>query len=196
MKTTPPPWAEASLRLFLSPDAFASVSGDLLEQYRDSIHPTRGPRGADRWYMKQVLGFVWRGTGLWAGLFACAFVGRTAFDWLQPTTDFYTRSQVSTALAAGILLAVGCWTAWRSGSFAAGPVAGFATTAFAAVMSVGGAAGLLAIWHDPLTMNSISGSGGLVEALVLPLWLILPGVVIGGIGGLAGASVRRLVRGG
>jgi len=182
------------LRLFLKRDAIACVSGDLLEQYRDSIHPARGLRGADQWYVKQVLGFVWRGARLWAALFAGAFVARTALDWLFPATDFHIRSQVSTALAAGILLAAGFWAAWRSGSFAAGAVAGFATTAFAAVLSIGCTTVLLAIWHDPQTMSSINGSGGLEEALVLPVWLVLPGVAISGIGGFAGATASRLVR--
>jgi len=38
----PPRWAEALLRAFLKPGDFESVSGDLLEQYRDSIYPARG----------------------------------------------------------------------------------------------------------------------------------------------------------
>ena len=192
MRTGPPPWSEALLRLFLRPDVFASVSGDLLEQYRDSIHPTRGMRGADFWYLTQVLGFVWRGSRQWAALFAGAFVARTALDWLRPTTDFLVRSEVSTSLAAGVLLAAGFWTAWRSGSFAAGAVAGLATTAFGALLSITDTTVLLAIWHDPHTMTSISGSGGLEEALALPVWLILPGVVIGGVGGFAGATAHRL----
>ena len=196
MKPAPPPWAEALLRLFVSLDTFASVSGDLLEQYRDSIHPARGPRGADKWYRTQVLGFVWRGSRLWAALFAGAFVARTTLDWLRPTTDFLMRSEVSTALAAGILLAAGFWTAWRSGSFAAGAAAGLATTVIAAVLSIGGTTVLLAIWHDPHTMTSIRGSGGLEEALMLPVWLVLPGVAIAGVGGLVGAATKRLARSG
>jgi hypothetical protein len=193
--TSPPNWAEALLRLFLKRDVFASVSGDLLEQYRDSILPGRGLQRADQWYVTQVLGFVLRGTFLWAALFAGAFVARTAFDWLQPTTDFYTRSEVSTALAAGILLTAGFWTAWRSGSFAAGAAAGLATTVIAAVLSVGGTSVLLAIWHDPQTMTAVSGSGGLEEAVLLPAFLVLPGIALSGMGGLAGATARRLVRG-
>jgi hypothetical protein len=191
--TTPPIWAEALLRLFLRPNVFASVSGDLLEQYRDSIHPARGRRGADRWYVQTVLGYVWRVTRLWAALFATAFVARNALDLLVPTTDFHTRSQVSTALAVGILLASGFWIAWRSGSFAAGAAAGIATTAIAAVLSVGGTAILLAIWHDPPAIAAINGSGGLDEALLLPAWLMLPGLVVSGLGGLIGATAKRLV---
>jgi hypothetical protein len=189
---TPPKWAEALLRLFLRPEVFASISGDLLEQYRDSLYPARGQHWADMWYVKQVLGVVLRGTRLWAALFAGAFVARTALDWLVPTTDFHTRSEVSTALAAGILIVSGFRAAWRTGSFAAGAAAGIATTAVAAVLSISGTALLLAIWHDSRTVAAINGSGGLEEALLLPVWLILPGVALGGIGGLVGATAKRL----
>jgi hypothetical protein len=194
MRTEPPVWAEALLRIFLRPDAFASISGDLLEQYRDSVLPARGLVHADRWYLKQVLGFVLRRTLPWASLFALAFVARGAFDVLLPTTDFHTRSEVSTAIAAGLLLAAGFSTAWRSRSFSAGAAAGFATTAAACVLSIGGNAVLLALWHDPRVMSAIAASGGVGEAFVLPVMLILPGIVLGGIGGIAGAGTNRLWR--
>jgi hypothetical protein len=190
---TPPKWAEALLRLFLRSDVFASVSGDLLEQYRDSIHPARGQRRADRWYVTQVLGFVWRAERLWAALFAGAFLARSVLDQLAPTTDFLLRSRVSTAVSAGILMAAGFRAAWRSASFAAGAAAGIATTAIAAVLSIGGNAVLLAIWHDPRTMAGIALSGGLVEAFTLPIFLILAGAAIGGAAGVVGAIVKRLV---
>ena len=194
--STPPLWAEVVLRLFLKPDVFASVSGDLLEQYRDSIQPARGTQGADAWYRIQVLGYVLRGAGPWAALFAFAFVARTAFDWLWPTTDFHTRSQVSTALAIGIMVVAGFWTAWRSGSFAAGAVAGIATMVMAAALNIGGIAILFALWHDPGTIAAIDGSGGLEEAFVLPFFLVLPGVMLASFGGLLGAAARRLVHAG
>ena len=44
----PPAWAERVLRLVVRHDHFADVAGDLLETYRDTIHPTRGRRRADR----------------------------------------------------------------------------------------------------------------------------------------------------
>src|SRR5205085_1777641 len=56
----PPAWAEAVLRLVLSAKDRETVSGDLLEAYRDSIRPTRRQPAADCWYVRQVLGFVWR----------------------------------------------------------------------------------------------------------------------------------------
>src|SRR5262245_29028253 len=98
MRTAPPRWAEALLRIYLRPEAFATISGDLLEQYRDSILPARGQARADQWYVAQVLGFVFSAARLWATLFAGAFVARTALDWLRPTADFHLRSDVSTLL--------------------------------------------------------------------------------------------------
>ena len=107
-------WADALLRLFVAPENVDDVSGDLLEEYRDSVLPRSGQRRADRWYVRQVLGFVWRGTGLWAILFGTAFVARTALDWLAPPETFELRSTVSTALGVAILLVAGARAAWRS----------------------------------------------------------------------------------
>jgi len=57
-----------------------------------------------------------------------------------------------------------------------------------------GALGLLAVWHDPATLQAIEGSGGLGEVLLLPVLLIVPGLLLGTIGGIAGAVVHRVAR--
>jgi hypothetical protein len=88
----PPAWAEALLRISLEPSDRETVSGDLLEEYRESVIPERGSRGADTWYLRQVAGFLWRVTWFWAVLFAGASLTRTRYDWLVPTTDFVLRS--------------------------------------------------------------------------------------------------------
>jgi len=43
-------------------------------------------------------------------------------------------------------------------------------------------------------MTAIRGSGDLQESLVLPTFLIVPGMGIAGVGGVVGAIARRLVR--
>jgi hypothetical protein len=192
MSATPPRWAEGLLRVLLKPGDSDSVSGDLLEEYRDSIQPVVGQRRADWWYMTQVFGFVWRDARLWAALFGAAVVTRTAMDWVAPPIDFQTRSAVSTALGAGILLAAGFWAAWRSGSFVAGTVAGAATAGIGACVSIVGAGALLALWHDPATMQAIRGSGGLSEVFTLPLMMGVPGVLLGTLGGLVAAAIKQL----
>ena len=194
MKTNPPAWTEAILRLFLRPDLFLSVSGDLLEQYRDSILPIRGLARANAWYLKQVLGFAVRKIFPWAALFACNFVGRFAWDMLSPTTDFHMRSQITTYTSIALLVAVGFWTAWHSGSLLSGAAAGLVTVATASLLSMTGNVVLVAFWHNAAAMRAISASGGLDEAFLLPLILIVPGSILGGIGGLVGAGAKFLAR--
>jgi hypothetical protein len=51
-------WADVVLRLLLSRRDRDTVSGDLLEAYREDILPSRGLLGARLWYWRQVCGFV------------------------------------------------------------------------------------------------------------------------------------------
>lgn len=192
MNDTPPRWAEAWLRTMLRPEAFGCVSGDLLEEYREARTSGRSRREMDAWYIAQVLGFAWRSAWAWAMLMGGAFIIRTAVDWLVPTRDFSGRSLVSTLIGAGLLLAVGFCAAWRSRCLLAGAISGAAVSAVAAAISVAGAALLYAVWHDAVTRACIAASGGLGEVFSLPVLLILPGVVLGALGGAAGALARRL----
>jgi hypothetical protein len=180
------------LRVVLKPGDFDSVSGDLLEEYRESIRPARGQRRADLWYVTQVLGFVSPGARAGGALFGAAFVARDALDWFAPPSDFHARATVSTELGVGILLATGFWAAWRSRSFVGGTIAGVAAAVIGAGVSLVGAAVLLAIWHDPQTMAAIRGSGGLGEVFTMPVMMVLPGLLLGTVGGLAGAAGRKL----
>jgi hypothetical protein len=189
----PPRWAEALLRALLKAADVESVSGDLLEQYRDSIVRTRGKRRADLWYMLQVFTFVSPGVRLFAALFSAQFLGRMALDWFVPPVDFHPRSTVSTVLGVGILLAAGSWASWRSGSFSAGVVAGVLTAALGSITSIVGALLLLAFWHDSQTLAAIRGSGGLQEVFSLPLMMLLPGLLLGTGGGAASLAFKRLL---
>ena len=63
--TLPPSWAESLLRLILTPEDRDSVSGDLLEEYRESIVPSLGGT-ANRWYVRHVARYVLSATWAWA----------------------------------------------------------------------------------------------------------------------------------
>ena len=183
----PPAWAERVLRLLLKPEDRESVSGDLLEEYRDSMHRSRGVLSADIWYVRQVGGFLWRRAWLSAVLLAACVIGREWLDWwLSPTNDFYARATVSTWLAVSIFMGVGLWAAWRTRSVGAGVVAGFATGAMSAVIVDVVSAMQLAIWHDPHTMRMIAASGGVEEVFLLPPMVVVPGTICALIGGLFG----------
>jgi len=184
----PPQWAESLLRLLLKPEDQESVTGDLLEEYRETIVPERG-RAADAWYVRQVSWYVLGATWFWAVVFSGAFLARTLYDWRVPTTDFALRSVVSTWCGVSTLFLAAFWGAWRSRSLGAGVATAIVTSQIAALMSVAGAALLLAIWHDPQTQAAIVGSGGLGEVFVLPFMMIIPAVIVGAAGALAGRLV-------
>ena len=188
---TPPAWAELALRAFVSARDFESVSGDLLEDYRDDIYETRGHLRANVWYVRQVTGYAWRHAGVWVILLAVGFLSRTAMDWHMPTTDFQTRSAVSTLIAVAIFLASGFWAGWRSGSYAAGAVIALAIATLALPIQLVGAALLLAGSHGPSVLTAIRSSGGVAEAFTMPLMTVIPGVVLGAIGGVFGTKTRR-----
>ncbi len=191
--TRPPRGAEALLRLLLKPEDRESVSGDLLEEYRESIRSSRGETAADVWYLAQVAGFLWRITWMWAVVFSGANLARTLYDWFVPTNDFLARSKASTYFGVATLFVVGFSAAWRSRSFIAGPLTAAVTSQLAALLSVIGAAILLAIWHDPATQQAIIGSGGIEEVFVLPFMMIIPALIVGSVGGAAGSVTRRLL---
>lgn len=192
--TTPPEWAELILRAVLKRRDFDSVSGDLLEEYRDARYPALGREAADRWYVRQVLGFVMRSVGVWGALFGIAGLVRTAVDWLVPTHDFAVRSAVSTYIGISLLVATGFWCAWRSGSLASGVFGATLAAIIGALVDLAGAGALLAVFHDPQTMSAIEGSGGLAEVFTLPIMMIIPALVFGTLGGALGAAANAKLR--
>lgn len=133
-----------------------------------------------------------RRTWFLALLLAASSIVRDAYDWLVPTTDFATRSSITTFTGVTILLLAGFIAAWRSDSLVAGIVAGASTALVASIFSIAGAAILLAFFHDPSTMAAIEGSGGLGEVFTMPLMIIAPGTILGSVGGLAAKAVRVL----
>jgi uncharacterized membrane protein len=115
---------------------------------------------------------------------------RNAFDWFVPTTDFNTRSMVTTLTAIALFLTAGLWVSWRSGSLRSGLLAGFLSSAAAALVSIIGAACLLSFRHDQQTLLAITNSGGLGEAFELPVLLIVPATLVAALGAAAGKLLR------
>ena len=188
----PPRWAEAVLRVLMTSENAETISGDLLEQYRDSVYPSKGRRRADLWFIGQVIDFAWRATRVWVLLFAAASVGRTALDWLVPPLQFQTRSIVTTYTAISIFVICGTLAAYRTRSLRASAATGLAVGVLAAPIQMVGALLILAIWHDTQTMSAIAHSGGLGEVFQLPVFLFIPGVILALLGGLIGKAAARV----
>ena len=188
----PPQWAEALLRLLLRPEDRESVSGDLLEEYRETIVPALGP-AADGWYVRQVGSFLLRASWGWGAVLGGALVIRYVFDTLAPPTDYRIRATVlSYGIIAGCVLA-GFTTAWRTRSIRAGVLTAFGAATLGAALSIVGTAVLLAIWHDGATLEAWRSSGGLDEAFIdVPLKVVALGVVFGAIGAMPGKAAAIL----
>ncbi len=55
---TPPRFAEALLRLFLSREDAEVIAGDLEETFRTTVAPRAGTRAARFWYWRQTLSII------------------------------------------------------------------------------------------------------------------------------------------
>jgi hypothetical protein len=185
----PPRWAEALLRVLLKPRQRESVSGDLLEEYRDSIVPARG-RAADWWYIRQVIWYLLQASWVWGTLMGSALVIRYLLDTLLPPADYWLRATVLTWTILGACMLAGFVTAWRTRSMRAGVLAACTAATIGAIVSIVGAAMLLAIWHDPATLDEWRRSGGVDEAFIdVPLKVMALGLAMGSIGAALGKGV-------
>jgi hypothetical protein len=190
----PPRWAESLLRLLLKPEDRESVSGDLLEEYRETIVPTLGS-AADRWYVRQVASFLVRASWLWGGILGAALVVRYLLDTLVPPTDYFLRATILTYTIMASCLLTGFSTAWRGRSMRAGIVISFSAATIGALISIVGTGVMLAIWHDPATLDAWRRSGGLQEAFIdVPLKLVAIGVTLGFGGALFGKGMAVVSR--
>jgi hypothetical protein len=183
----PPVWAEATLRLLLRPADRESVTGDLLEEYRESIVPALGYR-ADRWYVKQLAGFLWRASWTWGALIGATLIVRYVFDTLVPATDYVQRSTIMSWTIMAVAAMAAFWNTWRTGHVRSGLLIAIAAGAIGGAISSGGSAVLLAIWHDPATIREWRNSGGFDEAFVVVPLIMIP---VGATSGMAGALLGK-----
>lgn len=188
----PPRWAELLLRLLLKPKDRESVSGDLLEEYRATIVPTRGS-AANRWYVRQVGSFLWRASWSWGALIGGALVIRYLLDTLAPPRDYWLRATILSYTVIGASLFTALCASWRTLSIRAGVLISITAATIGALLSIAGTSVMLAIWHDPATLDAWRASGGLEEAFIdVPLKLVAIGAVMGVPGALVGKLAASL----
>jgi hypothetical protein len=195
-RALPPRWADSLLLMLLPREDRESVSGDLLEEYRESIVPTLG-RAADTWYVRHVAAYVLRVTWAWAAIVGAILLTRYLFDSLVPAQYtpgvIHPRSaMMSYSLMATFALGSG-WQAWRSGHVRSGMVVALAAALFGGALSALGTLACLAVWHDPETLRAVQGSGGFAETLWgVPPLLIPIGLTTGSTGAIAARLVKAL----
>lgn len=193
---TPPAWAEAVLASMLSPADRDAVTGDLLEQHRDTVEPQRGRAAANRWYVRQVAGFAWRRHQAWVVLLVVLFFGRSAYDALVPTATFSTRALVTTWTLMVLWAGIGFVAVWQARLFRAGLIAGAVTSVTAGVLTTAGSLlgyGWFTLTPQRSLLNPFEHHGGLQEMLLLPFVLAPFATALAGAAGVIGGLSQLLV---
>jgi len=195
--TSPPQWAQTLLGWMLPVDREECVSGDLLEEYRESRLPVHGRFRADVWYFGQLGGFLWRLAGVFALAECLAMLVRTLADTYSPPTGdhpYQLRSAITTWTAVSIHASAGFYGAFRTARIRTGVIAALAAHAAAsaatAVFDV--LFFFIAVQADPSRLRLFEITGGWGEELTLPLMLVPVVAVLAFAGASCGALIRRL----
>ncbi len=95
----PPRWIERLLRMMLKPRDRDTVSGDLLEEYREEIFSAKGKFRADLWYLRQALSLMDSTSfGLVLGLLLSVWMVLGALVFLVNENWAHASGSVNTAL--------------------------------------------------------------------------------------------------
>ena len=194
--TLPPQWAESLLRLMLRAEDRDSISGDLLEEYRESIMSALGAK-ANRWYIRQVAWYVLRASWVWAVLVGAICLWRYLLDTLAPI--HYTpgvialRSSVMSWALFATFVGCGAWHAWRTRHPGAGVLLALIAATIGGYLGMAGTLLCLAVSHGPETMAAIEGSGGLFEGFPgVPLLLMIASVITSTPGAIVGRVMAAI----
>jgi hypothetical protein len=191
----PPAWTRALLTAALPLRDRESISGDLLEEYRESIEPQRGKTAANRWYLRQVLNIALRAHIVWAVLFAAIFVGRAAVDAFVPVHDFSARSAITTYGAMAIWMTAGFTLTWRTALLRSATLGGFFAAVLASLLNypiTAALIGFIVATNNELAWAGIQSSGGAGEMFVMPAIVLIPATLFATLGGTTALLLRRL----
>ena len=206
----PPRWAEWMVRVLLKPRDRETVTGDLLEEYREVILPARGRLRALLWYLVQVLilvNSVAFGIVLGTGIGVWILVD-TAMAPLAEDTPLLVGSMFGGML---VLFAVQGFAARRRGgrevdAVQAGAIAGTMTMAIFCLFGIVRVNVFLDVIRDRSDWEGLiagfAGSGFqslrtyanyiyMQNLTLLPMIGAVAGAVSGAIGGLFAAIERR-----
>ena len=196
--SAPPSWAQELLTWLVPLSSEESIPGDLLEEYREAVRPSRGEWRANLWYLKQVAGFLCRLTWMFVVLNAAAVILRTIIDTFAPPGfgphSYQLRSSASTYAAVGTFLLAGIYAGYRMGRANAGTLAAVTASAVghALALIVGVVLFYTVIRDDPAKLRVFYVTGGWGEAIGMPVVITIIAAPLGLLGGFCGEYVSRL----
>ena len=181
----PPFWD--LLPLFLPARGCDGILGDLLEEYHETQLAARGSSGANRWFVRQMLGFVGRACLPWGLLVSAIMVGRDILDVAVPTSDFRLRAAVTTWTCISIFGAAGIYAGWRAQRVLSGTAVAVVAAIMTCVISTLYAAAAVLLTRPTITGNALAYRG-LIEALDVP---VVPILILGMLAGTIGGGIGR-----
>jgi hypothetical protein len=192
----PPRWAVAILPLLLRSAEAETVTGDLIEEYRDAVYPASGEWRADLWFVRQVAGFAWRAAAPWGLLLAAFMSGRFVLDTFAPPVSYSARSFFTTWSAILLYLLAAAWASSRTGRAGTGMLIALGAHAVGWSVNVAITAAVFmgVIRNEPAMLSLFQQTGGWGEQWLLPLMLLPIVTVLGSAGGLLGRSISGNVR--
>jgi len=192
----PPRWAMAVLPLLLRSEEAETVTGDLIEEYRDTVYPASGALRADIWFIRQVAGFAWRTAAGWGLLLAAFISGRFLLDTFAPPASYFARSFFTTWSSVLLYLLAGAWAARKTGHARTGILAAVASHAIGWIVNAAITAAVFVgvIRQEPAMLTLFRETGGWGEQWFLPLMLLPFVLVLGSIGGVVGRSISGRAR--
>jgi hypothetical protein len=181
MNATPPRIAQSLAAVFLRDAEVESVTGDLLEEYREVQLDARGKPRADLWYFAQVLSLV--GRVVWPGLLAIVALRLLTFPLPGRSIPSLVPSPGTSILDAMVLMGIAFYAARRTGQSITGIVAAVTTGvlgfgSFFVYAIATGPSLLLAPVQDPFVV-------------VIFCVLLLIALLFAVVAGAAGAAVGR-----
>jgi hypothetical protein len=183
----PPAWAQSLLTLVTSARDRDGVLGDLHEEYSDTVLPERGEAAANRWYQRQMWGFVWRASrGAGAALGGYLFA-RVLLDMVAPAATPAGRATMTASLALALYALLGFRAGRRSGRAASGAVVAVGAT-LVAVMAVMVLGLMIAGIAGPWLRTHRAAWAGLIEGFDQP---VVPMLLLGGTIASLGAALGK-----
>jgi hypothetical protein len=183
----PPSWAQGLLALLLPARGRDGILGDLLEEYHEAQLAARGTAGANRWFVRQALGFLWRVSLPWGLLVSAILVGRGILDVAVPTSDFRLRAAVTTWTSISAFGAAGLYAGWRARRVLSGTAVGVFAGIMACVMGTLYALAAVLLARPTITGDAVAYRG-LIEALDVP---VVPLLILGTLAGTIGGGIGR-----
>jgi hypothetical protein len=203
------------LRVLLPRDDAETVSGDLLEEYRESVYPSRGRSRADAWFVRQVASFVWRATRLPLTIGLVIGAGLGILNLLEtarrPLADDDAGVMLLWVVAlSGVWSVAACVATWRTRRFAeavkAGTIVGVMTIVAFHIASIVRVNMFLDLirhrgdWQNLVARFNESGFRSLrtyanYEYVKMTPIVIALGAIVGSISGAIGGVVSAVARG-